>query len=123
MSDTQVDVADARAALRASDPVLARLIDGLEPVDLASWRAHWGTDDFRALARSIVGQQIATRAATAIFDRLQSLIGDRDPATAIVEASDAELRTVVSRRPRRRRYATWPHGRSMAGSNSTGWGR
>jgi DNA-3-methyladenine glycosylase II len=81
-------------ALRASDPVLARLIDRLEPVDLASWRKRWALDPFRALARSIVGQQIATTAANAIFGRLQALIGDRDPAVAIAEASDDELRAV-----------------------------
>jgi DNA-3-methyladenine glycosylase II len=81
-------------ALRASDPVLARLIDRLEPVDLASWRKRWALDPFRALARSIVGQQIATTAANAIFGRLQALIGDRDPAVAIAEASDDGLRAV-----------------------------
>jgi DNA-3-methyladenine glycosylase II len=81
-------------ALRASDPILASLMDGLEPVDLRAWRAHWSLDPFRSLARAIVGQQIATRAATAIFDRLQGLIGDRDPATAIAAASDQELRSV-----------------------------
>jgi DNA-3-methyladenine glycosylase II len=92
MADQEGD--RALAALRASDPVLARLIDGLEPVDLSSWRARWALDSFSALARAIVGQQIATRAATAIFDRLQSLIGVRDPAAAIVDASDADLRSV-----------------------------
>jgi DNA-3-methyladenine glycosylase II len=81
-------------ALRASDPVLAPLIDRLEPVDLTSWRRRWALDPFRALARSIVGQQIATTAASAIFGRLQALIGDRDPAVAIAEASDDELRAV-----------------------------
>jgi DNA-3-methyladenine glycosylase II len=94
MSDGERDRSDALATLRASDPVLAGLIDGLEPVDLSSWRAHWSGDDFTALARSIVGQQIATRAASAIFGRLQTLVGDRRPATAIVEATDAELRSV-----------------------------
>jgi 3-methyladenine DNA glycosylase/8-oxoguanine DNA glycosylase len=74
--------------------VLGRLIDGLEPVDLGRWRARWAFDDFRSLARAIVGQQIATRAATAIFDRLQAFIGDRDPAAAIVDATDADLRAV-----------------------------
>ena len=82
------------AALRASDPVLARLMDGLEPVDLASWRKRWALDPFRALARSIVGQQIATSAASAIFGRLQALIAGRDPAVAIAEASDEQLRAV-----------------------------
>jgi DNA-3-methyladenine glycosylase II len=85
---------EALDVLRASDPVLARLIDGLDPVDFGSWRARWALDRFRSLARAIVGQQIATRAASAIFDRLQAQIGDRDPAAAIVEASDAELRAV-----------------------------
>jgi DNA-3-methyladenine glycosylase II len=87
-------VSDDVEVLRQSDPVLARLIDSLEPVDLSRWRARWALDSFRSLARAIVGQQIATRAATAIFDRLQAFIGDRDAATAIVDATDADLRAV-----------------------------
>lgn len=81
-------------ALRSADPVMARLIDSLEPIDLATWRSRWTSDSFGSLARAIVGQQIATGAATAIFGRLQALIGDRDAATAIAGASDAELRAV-----------------------------
>jgi DNA-3-methyladenine glycosylase II len=81
-------------ALRAADPTLARLIDRLEPVDLASWRARRSLDSFSSLARAIVGQQIATRAAAAIFGRLQAFIGDRDAASAIAGASDADLRAI-----------------------------
>jgi len=81
-------------ALRASDPTLARLIDSVEPVDLASWRARWSLDPFSSLARAIVGQQIATRAAAAIFGRLLAFIGDGDPASAIAGASDGELRQI-----------------------------
>ena len=81
-------------ALRASDPTLARMIDSLEPVDLATWRARWSLDPFSSLARAIVGQQIATRAAAAIFGRLQTFIGDRNPASAIAAASNAELRQI-----------------------------
>lgn len=81
-------------ALRASDPALARLIESLEPVDLASWRKRWSLDHFGALARSIVGQQIAGAAAAAIFERLQAFIGDRNAAAAIAGASDAELRAI-----------------------------
>jgi DNA-3-methyladenine glycosylase II len=81
-------------ALRSADPVMARLIDRLEPIDLTAWRARWSLDSFNSLARAIVGQQIATRAATAIFGRLQGFIADRDPAHAIAAASDAELRAV-----------------------------
>jgi DNA-3-methyladenine glycosylase II len=94
MADPEPDDREPLETLRASDRVLAQLIDGLEPVDLGRWRARWALDPFRSLARAIVGQQIATRAATAIFDRLQALIGDRDPAVAIVEASDVDLRAV-----------------------------
>jgi hypothetical protein len=40
MSIQHPDVADPVTALRAADPVMAGLIDGLDPVDLASWRAR-----------------------------------------------------------------------------------
>jgi DNA-3-methyladenine glycosylase II len=80
--------------LRASDPVMAGLIDRVGPVDLREWRRGWSMDPFRALARGVVGQQISGRAAEAIFGRLQGLIGDRDPARAIAEATDEELRAV-----------------------------
>jgi DNA-3-methyladenine glycosylase II len=94
MSDRMATTPTAVDALRAADPVLARLIERLEPIDLASWRARWSLDSFGSLTRAIVGQQIATRAATAIFGRLQAFIGDRDAAAAVAAASDAELRAV-----------------------------
>jgi DNA-3-methyladenine glycosylase II len=81
-------------ALRAADPVLARLIDRLDPIDLESWRGRWSLDSFGSLARAIVGQQIATAAATAIFGRLQALIGDREAAAAIASATAGDLRAV-----------------------------
>jgi DNA-3-methyladenine glycosylase II len=90
----RLDTTSAVETLRAADPVLARLIDRLEPIDMTVWRARWSVDNFGSLARAIVGQQIATRAATAIFGRLQAFIGDRDAATAIAGASDLELRAI-----------------------------
>ena len=93
MNDRQLPDKTAIESLRAGDPAQARLIDLLEPVDLASWRARSSLDYFGSLARAIVGQQIATRAAAAIFGRLQTFIGQRD-ASAIAGASDAELRAI-----------------------------
>jgi DNA-3-methyladenine glycosylase II len=94
MSDRKRGSAASVDALRATDPEMARLIDRVGPIDLATWRARWSLAPFESLARAIVGQQIAGRAAAAIFGRLQTLIGDRDAATAIVAATDAELRAV-----------------------------
>jgi len=85
---------DAQVALRASDPIMAGLVDRLGPLDLGTWRARWSLTPFMALARSVVGQQIAGAAAEAIFRRLVALVSDRDPAEAIAGASDAELRAV-----------------------------
>lgn len=85
---------DAAATLAASDPVMASLIERVGPVDLETWRSRWSLSPFMGLARSIVGQQIAGRAAEAIFGRLRDFIGDRDPAEAIANATDEELRTV-----------------------------
>ena len=84
----------ALGTLRAADPVLAALIDRTGPLDLAAWRCRWSRGRFESLARGIVGQQISTGAATAIYDRLVDLIGGRDPARALVSASDDELRLV-----------------------------
>jgi DNA-3-methyladenine glycosylase II len=86
--------ASASAALAASDPVMARLVARLGPIDLGRWRSRWSLTPFMGLARSIAGQQIAGAAAEAIFGRLAAWIGDRDPAEAIAAASDGDLRAV-----------------------------
>ena len=85
---------EASATLAAADPAMASLIERLGPVDLDSWRARWSLTPFMALARSIMGQQIAGRAAEAIFGRFRDLVGDRDPAEAIAGATDEQLRAV-----------------------------
>ncbi|MEO8437112.1 MAG: DNA-3-methyladenine glycosylase 2 family protein [Chloroflexota bacterium] len=94
MSEDGATTLAPEVTLRAADPVLAGLIDRLDLIDMTRWRSRWSLDHFGALARGIAGQQISTSAASAIFGRLQALIGDRDPATAIAGAPDAEFRTV-----------------------------
>jgi DNA-3-methyladenine glycosylase II len=81
-------------ALLAADPVLAALIGRTGPLDLDAWRSRWSQGRFESLARGIVGQQISTLAASAIYGRLMALIGGRDPARAIAGASDEDLRLV-----------------------------
>jgi len=84
----------AVAALRSSDPVLGHLIDAYGPIDLWAWRGRWPREPFALLARSIVGQQISTRAAQAIFERLRALLDADFSARGVAARSDEELLSV-----------------------------
>jgi DNA-3-methyladenine glycosylase II len=84
------DLSAGLAVLR-TDPVLQMLIDELGPIDLWAWRARWPHDPLALLVRTIVGQQISTGAANAIFSRVQALLGDEFSAAHIARRSDAEL--------------------------------
>ncbi|HET9094898.1 MAG TPA: DNA-3-methyladenine glycosylase [Solirubrobacteraceae bacterium] len=81
--------------LRAADPVLGALIDrygadGLGQRREGGQRAHYG-----ALVRAIVGQQLSTRAAAAIYRRLADRFGGREPTPQEILAHDPEdLRSV-----------------------------
>ncbi|HET9094130.1 MAG TPA: DNA-3-methyladenine glycosylase [Solirubrobacteraceae bacterium] len=81
--------------LRAADPVLAAVIDryganGLGQRREDGQRAHYG-----ALVRAIVGQQLSTRAAAAIYRRLADRFGGREPTPQEILADDPEdLRSV-----------------------------
>lgn len=86
---------DGRRALRelrASDPTLARLIDGIGPLRLEVSSAR---TVFQALARAIVYQQLTGRAAATIHGRVCALFSPRatgfTPAQ-IQAASDEQLR-------------------------------
>lgn len=91
------DASDSRPlaaldALRSSDAVLGRLIAEYGPIDLWAWRERWPRDPFALLVRAIVGQQISTRAATAIFTRLRGLLDPDFSAAGIARRTDEELR-------------------------------
>jgi DNA-3-methyladenine glycosylase II len=81
--------ATARRSLSRRDPVLRPLIKRVGPCALRPQ-----TDLFAALVRSIVAQQISTRAAASITARLLAgpCGGTLTPA-AIVKSSDGELRS------------------------------
>ncbi len=84
----------AIAALRKADPVLRAVIDEVGP--LGDFFARRPTDHYGTLVRSIVGQQLSTKAAASIYNRLLERFGGRAPTPDEVLADDPdELRTAV----------------------------
>ena len=87
--------------LAASDPVMAGLIERLGPLDLESRRRGRPADPYGALLRSIVGQQLSTKAARSIFGRLTEMFGGRAPTPEELLAADPEeVRGVGLSRPK-----------------------
>jgi len=76
--------------LRASDPVLGGLIDRVGTEGIAAARHGRPRDHYGALVRSIIGQQLSTTAARAIYARLTDRFGGRPPTPDEVLADDAE---------------------------------
>jgi DNA-3-methyladenine glycosylase II len=68
---------------------MRELIDELGPED-GDWRAGRPADHYGALVRSIVGQQLSTRAARSIYVRLTDRFGGRTPTPAEVLADDPD---------------------------------
>ena len=81
---------EALAHLRAADPVMARLVDEHGPLDARARRRGRPPDAYGALLRSIVGQQLSTKAARSIYERLTGLFGGRAPTPAELLAADPE---------------------------------
>jgi DNA-3-methyladenine glycosylase II len=81
--------------LRAADPVLRELIDRYGPDGLPERTEGGQQEHYGALVRAIVGQQLSTKAAAAIYRRLIDRFGGREPTPAEILADDPEgLRTV-----------------------------
>jgi DNA-3-methyladenine glycosylase II len=81
---------DPLEALRRSDPVMRRLIDEHGPLDEEERRRGRPLEPYGALVRSIVGQQLSTKAARTIYERLLELFGGRTPSPAELLAADPE---------------------------------
>ena len=68
--------------------MLARVIDAVG--ELGDPRAGRPADHYGALVRSIIGQQLSTKAARAIYTRLTERFGGRTPTPAEVLADDPD---------------------------------
>jgi DNA-3-methyladenine glycosylase II len=86
--------APQRAALARRDPVMAELIERIGPIDLPERLARREevrpADAYGALLRSIVGQQVSTKAARAIYLRVLDLFGGTAPSPEQLLALSAE---------------------------------
>ncbi len=84
-----------RFLLECGDPVMAALVRHIGPLDLASRRRGRPDDAYGALVRTIVGQQLSTKAARTIHARLLALFGDGPPTPEeILSADEDALRAV-----------------------------
>jgi DNA-3-methyladenine glycosylase II len=82
--------------LRRADPVMRELIDSVGDLGRRAGRAAAPGDHYGALVRSIVGQQLSSKAAYSIYSRLVERFGGRTPTPQELLAEDPEeLRAAV----------------------------
>lgn len=80
--------------LRESDAVIRALVDSLGPLGPAARRRGRPADAYGALLRSIVGQQLSTKAARSIYERLTGFYGGRTPTpTELIDSDPEEIRS------------------------------
>ncbi|MGH9040268.1 MAG: DNA-3-methyladenine glycosylase family protein [Acidimicrobiia bacterium] len=82
--------AQAAAELAARDPVMAKLVEATGPPKLTGRRQP---DHFSALCESVVYQQLAGKAAAAIYGRLCTALGGTPTPDGIIAADDTTLRS------------------------------
>jgi DNA-3-methyladenine glycosylase II len=79
--------------LRDADPALRKLIDEGGAMDPDEDRRGSRPDAYEAIARAIVGQQLSTKAAASIWDKVLGVFGGETPAPRqIIEAEPQDLR-------------------------------
>ncbi len=72
---------------------MAALVESIGPLDDASRRRGRPEDAYGALVRTIVGQQLSTKAARTIYARLVGLFGDNPPTPSeLLAAEESALR-------------------------------
>ncbi len=86
-----VEATDAAVEhLLAADPVLGALVKAHGPLDSEQRRRGRPAEAYGALLRSIVGQQLSTKAARTIYERLIVRYGGRTPTPREILATDPE---------------------------------
>jgi DNA-3-methyladenine glycosylase II len=91
----------AVAALREADPVMARLIDAHGATVRGDLKRERPGDAYGALLRSIVGQQLSTKAASTIYGRMIDIFGGHAPTPKQLLAADPEeIRAAGLSRPK-----------------------
>jgi DNA-3-methyladenine glycosylase II len=96
-----LDGRKAVAALREADPVMARLIDEHEAAVRRDLRRERRGDAYGALLRSIVGQQLSTKAASTIYGRMLDIFGGHAPTPRQLLAADPDaIRAAGLSRPK-----------------------
>ena len=100
------ELAEAREALRAADPVLGGLIDAKPSLDFNSWREMLPVEGlFEALLFQIVGQQISVSAMSAIHTRLCALFPDGHPNPALLAQTPTDTLRRVGLSAHKAKYA------------------
>jgi len=87
--------------LRRADPVMKTLIDRLGPLDVEARRRGRPADAYGTLLRSIVGQQLSTKAARTIYERMLQLWNGKTPTPKKLLETDPEaIRAAGMSRPK-----------------------
>lgn len=91
----------AIAALRDADPVMARLIEEHATLVRRDLKREPTGDAYGALLRSIVGQQLSTKAAASIYGRLIDIFGGHAPTPKqLLKADPEQIRSAGLSRPK-----------------------
>jgi len=80
---------------------MAALVRRIGPLEREARRRGRPDDAYGALVRTIVGQQLSTKAARSIYNRLAAIFGDRPPTPEeLLAADEDELRAAGLSRPK-----------------------
>jgi DNA-3-methyladenine glycosylase II len=87
--------------LRTADPVMERLIEEHGDLDKRDLKRERPGDAYGALLRSIVGQQLSTKAASTIYGRMLELFGGHAPTPKqLLKADPDKIRAAGLSRPK-----------------------